>query len=104
MPQQGDHGGTADKRNEPAPTRADRAFRSTAHQPKSRVERSDGLSARDPPRPAAPNQKAAERDDEGRHAQIGDDVALQRADKDAERQPGRERYDPGEGAFEAEKL
>src|SRR5262249_48381009 len=104
MHQQRDDRGATEQADRPAPGRADRAFRSAAHEAEPRIKRRNGLPTRDPPGAAAPDQKTAERDDEGRHAQIGNDEALQGADEDADYKPHRERDDPGDGIFEAEKL
>ena len=57
-----------------------------------------------PPGRAAPDQQTAERDDEGRNAEIGDHKALERAKDDAEEKPGRKRQHPCCRMFEAEKL
>ncbi len=99
-----DDRGAGEKADRPAPRRADRALRTAAHQPERSVQRRDGLAARHPPRRAAPHQQAAERDDEGRHAEISDDKTLQRAEPDADEEPGRERDDPGRRIFEADEL
>ncbi len=99
------HDGSAcDDADRPAPGRADRALGSPAHQPECGVKRRDRLSVCHPPRRAAPHQQAAEGNDEGRNAEIGDDKALQGAKDDAEEKPGRQRYYPGCRMFEAEKL
>jgi len=104
MRQQADDCGAAEKANHPAPGRTDRAFRPAAHEPESLIERRDRLPARDPPGAAAPDQEAAKGDDEGRHAEIGNDIALQRADQDADDKSNRECDRPGGGIVEAEKL
>ena len=56
-----------------------------------RVERRDRPAPRELERGAAPDQQAAQRDDERRDADIGDEEALhaadQRADRDADQRP-----------------
>jgi hypothetical protein len=49
-------------------------------------------------------QEAAERDDEGRNAEIGDHQALESTEYDAEDQAARQRENPGRRMFEAEQL
>ena len=55
--------------------------RAAAHELESRIDRRNGAARGDPPRGAAPDEIAAERDDEGRDLEIGDDGALERADE-----------------------
>ena len=89
--------------DDPAPGRADRAVAAAAHQLEGRVHRRDGVAAGHPPGGAAPDQQAAERDDEGRNAEIGDDEALERADQQRRAtKPDRQRDDPDRRIAEAE--
>ncbi len=60
----------------------------------------DGLALRDPPGRAAPDQQAAERDDEGRHAEIGDDGTLRAADQRADGDRRQHRDEPGQRMLE----
>ena len=83
--------GAADRGDHPARGRADRAVRAAAHQREAVVERRDRLARRHPPRGAAPEQLAAERDDESRNAEIGDQRAVKGADRRADRQARRSR-------------
>ena len=70
--------GAADRGQRPARRRADRAMRAAAHQREAVVERRDRLARRHPPRGAAPEQLAAERDDEGRNADDRRPASLER--------------------------
>ena len=89
-----------------SPTRhgADGAERAAADQREAVVERRDGLTSRHPPRGAAPEQLAAEGDDEGRNAEIGDEGAVQRADRAADDEAEDDGEDPDRGAVDAEIL
>ncbi len=87
-----------------APGGADRAFRAAAHQAEIDVHRRNRLAARHEPGGAAPDEQAAERDDEGGHAEKGDDDAMQRADQRADDQPAGQRDDPDGRVIEAEHL
>ena len=71
----------ASEPDDPAPERADRAVEAAAEQLEGLVERRDRLAVVDLVGGVAKEQQAAERDDEGRDAGIGDERALHSADQ-----------------------
>ena len=76
---------------------ADRALRPAADELEVRVQARHGGAAREVPDDAADGQQAAEGDDEGRHADVGDDEALERPDRRPRgRMPMAEGDDPAE--------
>src|SRR5690606_3161238 len=84
-PEADQDGGAGNDGDHPAPERADRAVRPTAHELEGRVHGRDGPAHGDPPGGTAPDKIAPEGNDEGRHPQIGNDEALQGTDADAHR-------------------
>ncbi len=101
------HGGkqdhhAGDGRDHPAPVRPDRTIGAAAEQLEIVVDQRNGLALGHRPGGAAPDQQAAQRDDEGGHAEIGDDEAVQRADQRAGEDAGDQREDDDGGAVEAE--
>src|SRR5690606_27494334 len=89
---------------DPAPERADGAVGAAAHEAEGGVERRHGAPARYSPCGSAPYEKAAERHDEGGNAHIGDDVAMQSADRGTEHNAERKRQDPDRGMAEAQPV
>ena len=88
--------------DDPAGHLAERARRAAAEQPEGRVQRGDRLALRVPEDEAAPDQQAAEGDDERRDAAVGDDEALEPPMSAPRARPISERDDPGVGLVEAE--
>lgn len=78
------------------------ATRPATHELKGGVEWRDGAPARHQPRHAAPDQQAAQRHDEGRNLEIGDNEALERADHEAEHHAGSQCDDPYPGISKLE--
>ena len=74
---------------DPAAGPAQRPERTATDQREGFVKWGDGLAACDQKRGATPDQQAAECDDEGRDAQIGDQAALKGADQCPHRDPRR---------------
>src|SRR6478736_3908205 len=87
-----DAGEDADR---PAERLAERTGRSATEKLEVRVEWRDRLPGRFLEGETRPDQKAAKGDDEGWHAEVGDDEALEGTDCRAEGEPDREHDDPG---------
>ncbi len=84
--------------------RPDGPLGATAHQAEGGIHRRNSLAAGDEPGGTAPDEQAAERDDEGRHVEEGDDRALERADRGADGDAAGKRDDPDGGMLEPEIL
>ena len=63
---------------------AEGALRAAAEELEGRVERGDGLALLEAEDQAAPDEQAAEGDDERRDAAVGDEEALEAADRGAD--------------------
>ena len=71
---------------------------SAADHAEGAVDAGDRRPLGEHPDDAAEGEQAAERDDEGGHADVGDDEALEAADEDADADPERQRHDPHQRA------
>ena len=67
--------------DEPAELGSERALGAAAEELEDLVERGDGLALLEPEDEAAPDEQAAEGDDERRHAAVRDEDALDPADQ-----------------------
>ena len=75
---------------DPRPGGAERAA-DAAEPQEGLVERPDGLPVGQVPGDVAPDQEAAQRDDEGRDGEVAHEPALERADRRAGGEPGKDR-------------
>ena len=99
-----DHGRAADQADDPAARRTNRAIGAAAKKREGRVNRRDRFAARHEKRRAAPDQKATERDDEGRDREIGNQPAMQRANHGTHGHSEDHRDDPDRRMTKAKVL
>ena len=99
-----DDAGACQQPDDPASHLPDRAERAATQKREGRVDRRDRLAPGQKERHAAPDQKTAQGNDEGRNAQIGDNIAVQCPDHRTCRHADNDGDDPDRRVAQAQIL